>query len=128
MYCINYTGLKKRNTYDEIVNVIENDKTKIKYPDRRASTYLNDPHVLSITAATDIEVNEQQEAMTKHAIIENIIKQMSGNTNTHTAYNNYVHMPKQEAEAAADVDIDAKLEKQQEAAEEAVHAHRVRQM
>ena len=66
--------------------------------------------------------------MTKHAIIENITKQMSGNTNTHNVYNNYVHMPKQEAEASAYVDIDAKLEKQQEAAEEAVYTHRVRKM
>ena len=35
-------------------------------------------------------------------------------------------MPKQEAEASAGVDIDTQLDKQQEAAEEAVYAHRVR--
>ena len=28
MFGIDYNGLKKRNTYDEIVNVIETDKTK----------------------------------------------------------------------------------------------------
>ena len=70
--------------------------------------YLNAPRVLSITAATDIEVNEQQEAMTKHATVEHDIKQVSGNTNTHNAYNNYVHIPKQETAASAYVDIDEK--------------------
>ena len=59
MFGVNYNGLKKRNTYDEIVNVIETDKTKIKYPDRRATRYLNDPHDLAITSATDFEMNEQ---------------------------------------------------------------------
>ena len=103
MFGINYNGLKKRNTYDEIVNVIETDKTQIKYPDRRATRYLNDPHVLAITSAPDLEMNEQQENMTKNVIIENAIRQMSGATNTHNVYNTYVHTPQQETAASADV-------------------------
>ena len=31
------TGLRKRKSYDEIVNIIQEDKDKIKYPDRRAT-------------------------------------------------------------------------------------------
>ena len=86
MFGINYNGLKKRNTYDEIVNVVETDKTKIKYPDRSATRYLNDPHVLASTSATDLE-NEEHENMTKNVIIEHVIRQMSGETNTHNVYN-----------------------------------------
>ena len=37
MYQVNYNGLKKRESYDEIVATIENDKTKVKYPNRIAS-------------------------------------------------------------------------------------------
>ena len=55
MFGINYSGLKKRNTYAEIASAIETDKTKIKYPNRKATRYLNDPHVLAITSASDLE-------------------------------------------------------------------------
>ena len=41
MQGINYTGLKKRDSYNEIVNYIETDKTKIKYPNRVASQIEN---------------------------------------------------------------------------------------
>jgi hypothetical protein len=34
MYQVNYNGLKKRESYDEIVATIENDQTKVKYPNR----------------------------------------------------------------------------------------------
>ena len=87
MFGISYKGLKKHNAYDEIANAIETYKNKIKYPDRRATRYLNDPHVLAITSTTDLEMNEQQENMTKNVIIENVIRQMSGATNTHNVYN-----------------------------------------
>ena len=38
MFGINYSGLKKRNTYDEIASAIETDKTKIKYTPRKSYT------------------------------------------------------------------------------------------
>ena len=37
-------------------------------------------------------------------------------------------MPTHEAEASADVDIDAKLKKQQEASEQAIYAHKVKKL
>ena len=36
MYQVNYNGLKKRESYDEIVAIIENDQTKVKCPNRVA--------------------------------------------------------------------------------------------
>jgi hypothetical protein len=32
MYAINYNGLKKRESYDDLVRYIERDPTKIRYP------------------------------------------------------------------------------------------------
>ena len=34
MYGLNYNGLRKKETYDEIVDYLENKQEKIKYPDR----------------------------------------------------------------------------------------------
>ena len=34
MFQINYNGLRKRDLYDEIVAILENDPTILKYPDR----------------------------------------------------------------------------------------------
>ena len=34
-------GLKRRQTYEEVIDYIENDKDKIKYPDRTAKQLRN---------------------------------------------------------------------------------------
>ena len=43
MYQVNYSGLKKRESYDEIVAIIEGDQTKVKYPNRVALQIMNSP-------------------------------------------------------------------------------------
>ena len=43
VFCVNYNGLKKRESYDDLVRYIETDPNKIKYPDRRA-TQLEQSH------------------------------------------------------------------------------------
>ena len=45
MFQVNYQGLKKRYTYDELVNYIEHNNDKIKYPDRQA-TFIEQSHDL----------------------------------------------------------------------------------
>ena len=37
MHKINYNGLRKRETYDQLVDFIEKDPVIIHYPDRRAT-------------------------------------------------------------------------------------------
>jgi hypothetical protein len=34
MYQVNYNGLRKRESYEEIVAILEHDTTKLQYPDR----------------------------------------------------------------------------------------------
>ena len=43
MYGINYDGLRKRESYESLINYLQNDQDKIKYPDRKATRVKNDP-------------------------------------------------------------------------------------
>ena len=64
--------------------------------------------------------------MTKNVIIENVIRQMSGATNTHNVYNTYVHTPQQETTASADVSMDDRLNGEAQKMEDTVHTHKER--
>ena len=48
IYMLNFAGLSKRHSYDEIVNYIETDMTKLKYPNRSATFLLNTPQYSSL--------------------------------------------------------------------------------
>ena len=67
---INYTGLKKRKSYDKMVNFIENDKTKIKYPNRDAMRLLNTPQYSSMLELDGLD--EQEEEIKKAQVIHSI--------------------------------------------------------
>ena len=45
MHQVNYKGLRRRESYDEVVSIIENDQTKIKYSNRVAVQILNSPYM-----------------------------------------------------------------------------------
>ena len=66
---VNYFGLRKRNTYDEIVHSLENDKLKLSYPDGAATFMLNSQQVSNIRYATGLDVDEMNEKMNKTKII-----------------------------------------------------------
>ena len=51
---------------------------------------------------------------------------MSGETNTHSVYNTYVHTPQQESAASADVGMDDRLDSEGQTMEDALRAHRER--
>jgi hypothetical protein len=117
-----YTGLRKRESYDEVVNMVENDKSKIKYPDRRATTILNSLDAMALLKGSAIDLEQQQEQMTKHKIMESMITQMSNTTNTHNVFNHYNHMPKQETTAGVDHVYDERLNKEAETLGESIQA------
>ena len=89
MYQVNYNGLRKRDTYDEIVNSLETESLKLTYPDRKGTMPLSTPQVSAIRYGTAMDIDEQTEKMNKNKLIENIVNQMSSNTNTHHTYNTY---------------------------------------
>ena len=68
-------------------------------------------------------MNEHQENMTTNVIIENVIRQMSGATNTHNVYNSYAHTPQQQTAASADASMDARLDREGQDMEDALRAH-----
>ena len=62
---VNYNGMRKRDTYDEIVHSLENDKLKLTYPDRAASFILNSQQVSNIKYGTGLDVDEMNEKLNK---------------------------------------------------------------
>ena len=53
-------GLKRRQTYEEVVDYIEDDKDKIKYPDRTAKQ-LRNTFELSQLDGVGMQLMEQQQ-------------------------------------------------------------------
>ena len=54
------TGLKQRKTFEEVIDYIQNDKTKIKYPDRTAKFLRNSFELSQLDNAGMIFMGQQQ--------------------------------------------------------------------
>ena len=48
VYKVNYQGLKKRESYNEIVDYLENKQEKINYPNRFAKQIRNSPELSNL--------------------------------------------------------------------------------
>ena len=84
MYALNYDGLKKRDTYDEIIDYLQNKQEKIKYPDRLAKQIRNTPQLSNLLDGDgeDIEnIKDQQNDKIIIAMREQIIKQLAMENN-----------------------------------------------
>ena len=57
---MDYAGLRRRETYEEIINYLENEQEIIKYPDRRAK-FLRDSPYLTQLDGEGIRTLEEQE-------------------------------------------------------------------
>ena len=64
------TGLKNRKTYDEIVNIIQDGKDKIKYPNRKAAFLMRANQFLSLLDLDGLE--EQENNIAKQKVAETI--------------------------------------------------------
>ena len=67
---LKYTGLKKRDSYDEVVNFIQHDITKFKYPNRDATGLLNSQQYSSLLGLDGLEEQEEHtmKAQIAHAL------------------------------------------------------------
>ena len=84
MFALNYDGLKKRDTYDEIIDYLQNKQEKIKYPDRLAKQVRNTPQLSNLLdgEGDNIEnINDQQTDKIILAKREQIIKQSAMRNN-----------------------------------------------
>ena len=80
MFGLNYTGLRKRETYDEIVQLVESGGGKIKYPNRQATQILNSPYMKQINSDSLMEIEHQQSELQQQQMKNLILQQISGTT------------------------------------------------
>ena len=73
-------GLRKRPTYNEVVDYIENDQPKIKYPNRTASFLRNSPYLSQLDGDSWIDLEEQESNITKQRLLEEEIKKLAAQT------------------------------------------------
>ena len=70
-------GLRKRPTYNQVVDYLENEQPKIRYPDRRATFLRNSPYLSQFDGDSWIDLEEQQSNITKEQLKEAEIKRLS---------------------------------------------------
>ena len=71
MYGINYNGLRKRESYDDIVKYIETDPDKIRYPNRKAS-FLEQSHYMKFLGGEDYIAMEEQQLRASKEKVEHL--------------------------------------------------------
>ena len=77
---LNFAGLRKRDSYNEIVNYIETDQTKMKYPNRSATFLLNTPQYSSLLENDGLDEQEEQ---IKKSKIKSTLKTSIGTQSDH---------------------------------------------
>ena len=75
---VNKVGLRKRESYDEIVNFIQTDKTKIKYPDRKATFLMKSNQFLSLLDTDGLE--EQEQSIEKQKVAEALARNLASSS------------------------------------------------
>jgi hypothetical protein len=83
IYKVNYDGLKKRDTYDEIVYYLENKQEKIKYPNRFFKQLRESPqlsNLLDNNGMGIVEMEEQQRNKIQHEQAEQAVIQVASSS------------------------------------------------
>ena len=74
-------NLRKRPTYNELINYLEVEQPKIKYPDRTA-TILRNSHYLSQFDGNLLDLEEQEKNIEKEKLKESEIRKIAAETKT----------------------------------------------
>jgi len=82
---VHLSGLRKRASYDELINYINTDKTKLIYPNRRATFLANSPQISSLL---ELDVMDQQDQEIKKAKVAMSLGVKMEEPNTRTNVNN----------------------------------------
>ena len=81
MHGINYNGLRKKETYDELIDYVMNKQEKIKYPDRTAKFLRESPQLSNLLDGDGegiLEMEEQQKRQRQEVEKEHTIREMAG--------------------------------------------------
>lgn len=84
-YALNYSGLRKRETYDEIIDYIRNKQDVIRYPDRFAKRIREHPYLTQLDGEGLEEMQEQQGEAMKEQEKEHRVRQLASSS-TQTAH------------------------------------------
>ena len=99
------TGLRKKPTYNELIEEIQLDE-KIKLPNRQAMFLRNSPYLSFLDGETLTDMNAQQEKADKQAQVEHTIRQQAGETGG-TASVFRSHLESQRTQENTEVFMDA---------------------
>ena len=58
-------NLRRKPTYNELINYLEFEQPKIKYPDRRATFLRNSPYLSQFDGDSWIDLEEQEQNINK---------------------------------------------------------------
>ena len=78
VYKVNYQGLRKRESYNEIVDYLENKQEKINYPNRFAKQIRNSPQLSNLLDGEGmgaVEMEQQQMKAMEHEEAEHAVRQ-----------------------------------------------------
>ena len=81
MFGINYDGLRKKKTYDELIDYVMNKQEKIQYPDRTAKFLSNIPQLSNLLDGNGeglLEMEEQQKRQMMEVEKEHRLREMAG--------------------------------------------------
>lgn len=74
---VSYTGLRKRETYDEIIDHLLNKQEVIRYPDRFAKRVRESPYLTQLDGAGVDEMDDQQLQAMRHQELLHTIQQQA---------------------------------------------------
>ena len=99
----NMTGLKQRKTFEEVIDYIQNDKTKIKYPDRTAKFLRNSFELSQLDNAGMILMEQQQMREMKQREKEHLLRQLVANTSKSITEARATHTDESKSTVSADL-------------------------
>ena len=82
-YAINYNGLRRRETYEEIIDYLDNKQEKLKYPDRSAKQLRETPQLSNLLdgeGMSILDVERQNEQRVKEEIKQHRIHEQASQT------------------------------------------------
>ena len=97
MYQVNYKGLRRRESYDEVVSIIENGETKIKHPNCVAVQILNSPYMKQLDTEALMDMQNQQDRISKNKMKQLVMQELASQTGTPLVQTRAQHDPARQA-------------------------------
>ena len=77
MFAINYEGLRKRDSYEEILNYIHNQPL-LKYPERSATRLIQSPYFTKFNGGASLELDDQEKSLSMEKMKQEILRAIAG--------------------------------------------------